>query len=231
MMGRSHALLGAVGWLAAAPALSEASGFPLGTIELAAGTVVCAGAALLPDMDHPSATVANALGPITKAAAVAVSAASGGHRKGTHSILFAALATGTTFAAIAVPGYGRGAALVIGFFLVALGLRAAGPSSDRSGWLGLAVGAQSAVLTWLAATTVASFAWLPWCVGAGCLLHLLGDFVTPQGVPLFWPNQRRYSVPIVARTGNAVEAGIATLCLGALGWLGFSTFVPTGIGW
>ena len=53
MMGSSHALSGAAAWLAGSWAL-EASGAinPQTPLELAVGTAVCAGGALLPDLDQ-----------------------------------------------------------------------------------------------------------------------------------------------------------------------------------
>jgi len=59
MMARSHALLGAAGWLAAAPVVSDAIHQPLDLPALAASTLVCAGAALLPDLDHHDGLIAN----------------------------------------------------------------------------------------------------------------------------------------------------------------------------
>lgn len=49
----------------------------------------------------------------------------------------------------------------------------------------------------------------------GYLSHLLGDWLTHGGVPLFWPSRRNYQAPITVRTG-----GIADLSLAALLWLG-----------
>ena len=59
--------------LAALPLLTETSRFmetgimvnALTPAEFVAGAIVCAGAAMLPDLDHPSATIAQTFGPIT----------------------------------------------------------------------------------------------------------------------------------------------------------------------
>jgi hypothetical protein len=91
MMARSHALLGAAGWLAAAPMVAGAAHHPLDPVTLAAGTGVCAGAALLPDLDHEDGLIATALGPITHLLAKGVARLSGGHRHATHSPLFGGL--------------------------------------------------------------------------------------------------------------------------------------------
>src|SRR5262249_47428211 len=81
VMGHTHAIPGAVLWLAAggmvdrfAPALAAH-----GAAETAAAALVCAGAAMLPDLDHPNSTVAHALGPVTHLLARGLARISGGH--------------------------------------------------------------------------------------------------------------------------------------------------------
>ena len=88
MLGFSHATSGALGWFLAAPAVANLIGQPLTAPELAVGAVACAGAALIPDLDHPQATIAWTFGPISKAAARLTALLAGGHRQGTHSLLF-----------------------------------------------------------------------------------------------------------------------------------------------
>jgi LexA-binding, inner membrane-associated putative hydrolase len=90
MMARSHVLAGAAGWLAAAPQVAQATGHPLHPGTLAASTVVCAGAALLPDLDHEHGTLAYALGPVSKVTTEIIADLSGGHRHATHSLVFGA---------------------------------------------------------------------------------------------------------------------------------------------
>jgi hypothetical protein len=51
MMGPSHALSGAAGWLAGSWALDHLAGYGQSPLVVAVGTVVCAGGALLPDLD------------------------------------------------------------------------------------------------------------------------------------------------------------------------------------
>ena len=57
--------------------------------EFVAGAIICAGAAMLPDLDHPSATIAQTFGPVTWGLSKAVAWLSGGHRDATHSLAFA----------------------------------------------------------------------------------------------------------------------------------------------
>ena len=50
-MGPSHALSGAAAWLAGSWALSQFDHYHQTPLQVAVGTAVCAGGALLPDMD------------------------------------------------------------------------------------------------------------------------------------------------------------------------------------
>lgn len=53
----------------------------------------------------------------------------------------------------------------------------------------------------------------------GYLSHLLGDWLTPAGIPLFWPIKRRYRLPgWPLRSGGAIETGFCTLTLLVAGW-------------
>lgn len=98
MMGRTHALTGAMAFGLAAPVLGAFAGLTAG--ELLLGTAVCAGAAVLPDIDHPGAGISRTFGPVTRGFARLVAWASGGHRRGTHSLtgagVFTLLASGAT---------------------------------------------------------------------------------------------------------------------------------------
>jgi hypothetical protein len=51
MMGPSHALSGSAAWLAGSWALDHFAGVSQTPLEVAVGTVICAGGALLPDLD------------------------------------------------------------------------------------------------------------------------------------------------------------------------------------
>ena len=86
MMGASHAISGAAVWVAIT---TPAAGFGIlsvDPIERIAGAIVCAGAALLPDADHPNATIAYSV-PGGSLVTGAIGKATGGHRKGMHSLL------------------------------------------------------------------------------------------------------------------------------------------------
>ena len=84
MMGYSHTVSAAAGWLA----LVETGVVQVpDTPTLVVTTLACAGAGMLPDIDHHNGSIANSIPPVSRWAARIVGAVSGGHRKGTHSIL------------------------------------------------------------------------------------------------------------------------------------------------
>jgi membrane-bound metal-dependent hydrolase YbcI (DUF457 family) len=206
MMGHTHALSGAAGWLAATPLLGDPAllghhAVALSPAQVAAGTVVCAGAAMLPDIDHHDGTIANTFGPFTRLLCRLVGAVSGGHRHATHSLAFAALAgLGAGWAAGQA---GRGW-LVALFLLIGLGLHGIGiqvPEREHfSALLNLVV---AGALTYVMRDLDMGFA--GYAVALGCLVHVLGDCLTPEGCPLLWPAQWRVEVPLIPSTDGVLE--------------------------
>ena len=84
MMGYSHTVSGAAGWLV----LSELGVIQIpNTPTLIVTTLACAGAGVLPDIDHHNGSIARSIPPVSGWIARIVGLISGGHRKGTHSIL------------------------------------------------------------------------------------------------------------------------------------------------
>lgn len=59
--------------------------------------------------------------------------------------------------------------------------------------------------------------WLAAPVVVGYLSHLLADGLTPSGVPLLWPNKRRFSLNL-CRTGSLTEIAIVAAIAIAGGW-------------
>ncbi len=93
MLGRDHALSGAVAFAALAPPLHVT------VAHLAAGVVLTAGAGVLPDIDHPDSTISRSFGFLTEWFAWVVDRISGGHRHGTHSLLGIAVFTAGAYGA------------------------------------------------------------------------------------------------------------------------------------
>jgi membrane-bound metal-dependent hydrolase YbcI (DUF457 family) len=206
-MGRSHALSGAVGWVAATTTCTELARhvdglhrLPTpGLYTIAVGAVVSAGTALLPDIDHKPATAANVLGPITRWIARLVGRFGAwahrvtrtrydgrdldGHRTISHTGLFAVLA-GLAVAAICAAGPIAVAAVL---FLAAAGaLRALLPARVRPLHLLAALGI-AGVTTVIGLTAGDRWMWLAVPATFGVAAHLAGDAITVEGCPLLWP--------------------------------------------
>jgi membrane-bound metal-dependent hydrolase YbcI (DUF457 family) len=82
MLGRSHALSGAVAGLGAGSLVLHE---PAGQLALLCG--LTAAYALAPDIDQCGSTSARSLGFVTEALAWVIRKVSGGHRHGTHSLV------------------------------------------------------------------------------------------------------------------------------------------------
>jgi hypothetical protein len=93
MLGRDHALSGALIFAALAPALHVTGG------HLATGVALSAGAGVLPDIDHPDSSMALSFGFLTNSFSWLVEHVSGGHRHLTHAILGVTLFTAGALAA------------------------------------------------------------------------------------------------------------------------------------
>src|SRR5207247_9469312 len=96
-----HAVSGARPCAALAPLV------PVSGTQLAVAAVLTAGAGILPDLDEPGSTIARTFGFLTGTFAWIVHRISGGHRKGTHSLLGVGL---LTIAALWAGSWQQGAA-------------------------------------------------------------------------------------------------------------------------
>lgn len=254
-MGSTHAVSGAAAWVAVTatvPVLPGLGWFPLDPVAVCTGTLVCAGAALLPDADHPNATIAHAVPVLGKAATGAVGSLTGGHRQGLHSVLaavgvwFAALWLGTLMWAPAAegPSLAIGVAVATAALLAVtvrvLGLVAGWPLAWLCGALG------SAALVWFLPEQAG---WFPVCVTLGFVVHLLGDFLTVGGVNWLWPLTLRppkalrsapalsaiwrpgghFALPLLGRTGSlrehALGAALTGYTLAGLGLTAWAAWV------
>ena len=220
MLGRDHALLGAVVFLAAAPAAAAAANYSLPIGELGVGAIVTAGFALFPDIDEPNSLVSRKLGPLSRIVSEFTNKVAGGHRQATHSAFFAALVTVGCWFAVRQNQW------------VAFGIVAATVLLTAKIILPLNMGRSTIVVMALAigASYWAMRAdgvgmWLPLCAGIGCLLHLAGDMLTIEGVPLFWPLKIRLKFPILGHTQSVRESILAAILSVALIFLAWSAIV------
>ncbi|MBT2499313.1 metal-dependent hydrolase [Agromyces sp. ISL-38] len=192
MMGVNHATSGAAAWIAATAAMPYVTTgyYPLDSVGVIAGSLVCAGAALLPDADHHNATIAHSVPIVGSLAAGAVGAATGGHRHGAHSVL--------AVAAVALASFALGHVTMT---TENLGTFAIGPGIATMALVCFALKARDLVESWLTAWILGAIAgalivffaphqlaWFPIAVTLGYAVHLAGDFLTTGGLPgLLWP--------------------------------------------
>lgn len=214
MMGPAHALSGAAAWLgvgAAAAAFHQPMPWPV----LLAGALICAGAALAPDLDHKAATISRAFGPVSRTLCEVIDKLSyaaykstrkkgdprrsGGHRTLTHTWLWAVMC-GAGAAAVCVYG-GRWGVLVVLFVHMVLAIEGllwkhARASSDVLVWLLGAAGAWmlAEILDkpgngagWLFTQPGQEYLWVGLPISLGALVHCIGDALTVSGCPILWP--------------------------------------------
>ncbi|MEV6525066.1 metal-dependent hydrolase [Longispora sp. NPDC051575] len=211
MMGPTHAMSGAAAWLAGSWALGEFMNIHQRPAELVVGAAVCAGAALLPDLDcsgrvtanKGGATVARTFGVASlflaecvEKFALAVYTVTrakhdpkrkNGHRTLTHTWVFN-VALGGLVAFLA--GH-WGKPFVIGLLFFTLGLAIRGLLADwakERGWIVvtlLSAGAAYGAWLWLPADR--GFPLLGLAIAFGGVIHTLGDMITRAGCPVLWP--------------------------------------------
>jgi membrane-bound metal-dependent hydrolase YbcI (DUF457 family) len=234
VLGVSHATSGAVVGLAVAGYAPALAG-----IEPSAGTIVtfaavCAGAALLPDLDHPTSMATKRFAVASWIACHAVRPLSGllydltrGRRdtgKGTHRG-FTHTAVGAVLLGLAVNVASAkwGTPVLIGTLFVCLALAIKGLDALVPGppSLVIAAGLTYGVEEFVPGGTAGTVGWLGTAVTVGMLVHSIGDAITETGAPLLWPlpirRRRWYPVgsprPLRFRTGGAVEAWLVAPAL------------------
>lgn len=225
-MGRTHALSGAAAWLVLVPIPGATTGMATDPPRSPHRPRVAAGAAMLPDLDHPQSTAGRALGPITHLLAVAMAALAGGHRQATHSLLGVVAVAITLASIMATPLASATATGVIGLY-IGLALRSIGPAEMRDARIDLTLIVTTVAVVWWLQPRIAIDGWLPAAVGVGWLLHIVGDACTDQGVPWLWPNCTRHRLPATIRTGGPVERLTAGLMVVTI-WLG-ARYLPVDV--
>jgi membrane-bound metal-dependent hydrolase YbcI (DUF457 family) len=211
MMGPSHALSGAAAWLVGSLAADHFLGYHQHPVQVAVGTAMCAGGALLPDLDmsgrvtrnQGGATVAHTFGVVSLFLAECLEKFSlgvynvtrtrrdphlhNGHRTFTHTLPFNALVGVGAFELCL--HFGKPAVLALLFVTFAMALRGLFVKwSHRAGF----------IIVNLAALAGAYWAFerlpggrgypvLGVALGVGGVVHLLGDMLTPHGCPILWP--------------------------------------------
>ncbi|MFC7330700.1 metal-dependent hydrolase [Marinactinospora rubrisoli] len=213
MMGHSHALSGVVGWMAVVPLLQGAEifgvNFELGSGEIIAGALVCGGAALIPDLDHKSATITQTYGMVTQALGGLLNWLFGGHRNGTHSLLFA-LIMGAITQGLAL--WSDLAVQIFVFLLVGIAINGLGFGMDKNRAAAGVINALATAGIVLALyTSGVDYSWMGLAVAFGCILHFVGDCATSMGCPLLWPFLKyRFASPMAFETDGKVERNVIT---------------------
>lgn len=246
MMAPGHALLGTATWLTAATYALPAMGIETPTeattgtaatlLALFLGAQPAAGASLIPDIDHPSGTMARSGGFITRAIATATNALSGGHRQGTHRLWFWVLVTVAVFGTTTLTG--GWAAMAWFFMMTGFGAQALSKTylhqrmnkvwRSKTGVLAKAYAwVYAAVLTGIAVVIepdATHWWWLPWAVSLGHLSHLVGDSLTTAG--LEWVDGHKLRFPILGNAGSDRE----TWFMLALGLIVVGFFASIAVG-
>ncbi len=145
---------------------------------LLAGLVLTAGAGVLPDIDEPGSTIARSYGFLTEAFAWIVHHLSGGHRKGTHSVIGVLVFTAGAWAAVHFD-HTLGGKIALGVFLSLL-LSAALRALHVGGHHGDALGVLAAAAT---IYFHVGLALTPLCIALGAAAHIAGDMLTHGGCP------------------------------------------------
>lgn len=191
VLGRDHALSGALAFAALAPVMHVPAGGYLAT-----GVAIGAGAGLLPDIDHPDSSVALSFGFLTNSFSWLVEKVSGGHRHGTHAIIgIAAFTLGALSAGhyqSLVPHAAFSWLLIPAALYLALLYSAALRAFKIGGHHGDLIGIGGAAGTIYYGSDLLPLT--PWHVpllavasGLGCAAHIVGDELTHGGCPLLYP--------------------------------------------
>lgn len=219
MMGRTHALSGTLAFGGAALAVH------FDPLALALGLITATGAAMLPDLDHPKATMTKSMGPLSWFVChFVILPIFGGHRKGTHSLAF-----------VVIIGIGAQVALnfrttlagaIALWFLLSLSWSAGVRLLKIRGWLDdIAPMIIAAGIVWglPAMGTELDLTIVPLAIMVGCAAHIAGDCLTDRGCPLFWPVDGSKWTLGLFTTGKSGElVALVLIIVGIIAELGYS---------
>lgn len=212
MMGRSHALTGTLAYQVVA--LYQ----PQPIWQMVLGTAVCTGAALFPDIDHPNSTLTATYGPVTRVLSWLIRKLSGGHRKGTHSLVGIGLLGLAAHACVTYLGtIGGRIGLTV---LLTLALAGVVRLFHIDGYLDdLAPIPVALALVWLQPV---SLTFVPVALVIGALAHMVGDMLTKMPVYITWPFSDKGIALDLFTTGKRVERWIVVplVCLAIVGTVG-----------
>jgi membrane-bound metal-dependent hydrolase YbcI (DUF457 family) len=212
-------------------------------------TAVCAGAALLPDLDHPSSMASRRFSAASFVASHLVRPLSrvvydltrgrrdtgrGSHRGLTHTVVGAVLLG----VAVNLASARFGTPVLVGTLFVCLALAIKGLDALVPGppSLVIAAGLTYGIEYAVPGGTAGTAGWLGTAVTLGMVVHSVGDAITESGAPLLWPlpirGRRWYPVgsprPLRFRTGGAVEAWLVAPVL-TVGVFLLAAFVVPGV--
>ena len=207
MMGYNHVSCGLLTGVATLPIAPVT-----GPAAQTAWVLALGGASLLPDLDTTGSTAARMWGPITRTLGTLVGAIAQGHRQGTHDVVLAPIAFASAALLASLHPVTTGAVLAVTIGLTLRGLALAGV-----GRIGVAANLLvSAIAAWiLVAAGAHQIRLLPLVLAAGVLIHIAGDWLTDEGVPIpiLWilGHRRRLSLGLFGVNGPLERALIAPL--------------------
>lgn len=220
MMGWTHAATGTLGFGGAT--LLYRFGLP----DIALGTVITTGAALINDLDHHKGTMTKSLGPLSWVVSRLVILIFGGHRKGTHSLLFVVLlGLGAQLALNArhtIPGL-----IALCVFMV-LPVASVIRLAKIKGWIDdIIPGIGVVLLVWL---TDIDLRIVPGCLMSGALIHILGDCLTDRGCPLFWPlSKKKFTLDLFTTGKGGEKITSVVVVIGILTVIVYQVLILMGI--
>lgn len=241
MMGPTHSVSALAAGLATTIALNNTGIYDFTPATALIFASITAGAGLLPDLDHPQATLARTWGPVSKIIAQITNSISAGfanmtagpkdrhvengHRKLTHTALFSLIiAPAIVLALISFGGFWAQMAVVYFFVTLALQglfrdyIKSLGPILANLLSICITYGLAQAAPETLHPTLLA------FAVAVGCVAHIAGDAPTHSGVPFFAPFIR-----IGGKRWNDVHLLPKGMTVSASGWANTALFIISAI--